>query len=193
MKAKDRRVERTRALLQRALLELIQEKGYDAVTVQDITEHANVGRATFYLHYQSKDDLFFSGHKHGIERAQFHIFNKEELLAKEPPERLVDVFRYAKDNPLTYYIIGRSKDATIIMRNMKHLLAGNLETSLREAFPGQSSTIPIPVLTHYVTGSFMSLIMWWIESRAPQSPEEMAAIFHRLQRAAICEAYGLLL
>ena len=54
----DRRIQRTRELLRKALMELIDEKGYDAVTIQDITERANLGRTTFYLHYQSKEDLF---------------------------------------------------------------------------------------------------------------------------------------
>ncbi|MFN8375405.1 MAG: helix-turn-helix domain-containing protein [Anaerolineae bacterium] len=65
MKREDRRVDRTRALLQQALMELIREKGYDAVTIQDITDRANVGRATFYLHYPSKDALFLSSHLKG--------------------------------------------------------------------------------------------------------------------------------
>jgi AcrR family transcriptional regulator len=46
----DRRVQRTRELLQKALIELISERGYDALTIQDIVDHANVGRTTFYLH-----------------------------------------------------------------------------------------------------------------------------------------------
>jgi hypothetical protein len=53
----DRRVLRTRAALRQALMELIREKGYEALTVEEITQHANLGRATFYLHYRDKDDL----------------------------------------------------------------------------------------------------------------------------------------
>ena len=53
----DRRVQRTRQLLSSALLKLIEERGYDSLTVNDITEQANVGRATFYLHYQDKEQL----------------------------------------------------------------------------------------------------------------------------------------
>jgi AcrR family transcriptional regulator len=57
----DRRVARTRETLQRALISLILKKGYDAITVEDICEAANVGRSTFYSHYTSKDDLKRSG------------------------------------------------------------------------------------------------------------------------------------
>ncbi len=56
----DRRVQRTRQLLRDALMALIVEKGYDAISVQDITDHANVARPTFYLHYKDKEELLLS-------------------------------------------------------------------------------------------------------------------------------------
>ena len=59
----DRRVQRTRESLHRALIALMIEKGYDAVTVGDIVDRANVGRSTFYAHYTDKEDLFDSGFK----------------------------------------------------------------------------------------------------------------------------------
>ena len=60
----DRRVTRTRAMLQQALMSLIPRKDYDAITVQDICDAANVGRSTFYAHFTSKDDLKRSGFEH---------------------------------------------------------------------------------------------------------------------------------
>ena len=53
----DRRVQRTRKILRESLLELILDQGYDDVSIQDITQRANLGRATFYLHYKEKDEL----------------------------------------------------------------------------------------------------------------------------------------
>src|SRR5690349_3955430 len=61
MKAPDRRVERTRQLLEAALLSLIKEKEFEAISVQEIIDRANVGRATFYAHYDNKEDLLESG------------------------------------------------------------------------------------------------------------------------------------
>src|SRR5262249_19661467 len=60
----DRRVARSREMLHQALLSLIIEKGYDAITVEDICGTANVGRSTFYAHFTGKDDLKRSGLKH---------------------------------------------------------------------------------------------------------------------------------
>jgi Bacterial regulatory proteins, tetR family len=56
----DRRVRRTRELLRRALFSLIQEQGYDRITVQDLLDRADIGRSTFYAHYRDKDDLLLS-------------------------------------------------------------------------------------------------------------------------------------
>ena len=53
----DRRIQRTRQLLEDALIALILEKGYDKITVQNIVDQANVGRSTFYSHFLDKDDL----------------------------------------------------------------------------------------------------------------------------------------
>jgi AcrR family transcriptional regulator len=60
----DRRVARTRAMLQQAHVSLILEKGYEATTIEDICDKANVGRSTFYAHYTSKDDLRRSSFEH---------------------------------------------------------------------------------------------------------------------------------
>lgn len=89
----DRRVKRTRERLQKALIALIGEREYDAITIQDIVDRADVGRTTFCLHYNSKDDLFLSCHQAIV--SQFHFgphygHSREQMLAAEaPPEMTV--------------------------------------------------------------------------------------------------------
>src|SRR5512141_2904590 len=75
----DRRVQRTQQLLREALVALILEKGYDAITVQDILDLANMGRSTFYAHYRDKEDLLLSGFQ-----MLFNAFQKEFLKAASP-------------------------------------------------------------------------------------------------------------
>src|SRR5262249_48157020 len=57
----DRRIQRTRRTLHEALLALIRERGWDAVTVQDVCARADVGRSTFYVHFADKEELLLSG------------------------------------------------------------------------------------------------------------------------------------
>src|SRR6266498_1537704 len=91
----DRRVQRTRDLLQNALIELISERGYDATTIQDIVGRANVGRTTFYLHYRSKDELFMSCHQAIVSRLHFGLsFSREGLLSPEAPPGMISTYRH---------------------------------------------------------------------------------------------------
>ena len=73
----DRRVQKTRKLLQEALINLVAEKGYDSVTIQEILDDANVGRSTFYAHFQDKEQLL-----HSILERLDELFeqHKEQLL-----------------------------------------------------------------------------------------------------------------
>src|SRR5690348_7228202 len=99
MSKPDRRVERTRDLLQKSLIELIDERGYDAVTVQDIVDRANVARATFYVHFTSKDNLFLSCHEAILGEFQSgplrpHPLSREELLSSEVPPGMAAAYRH---------------------------------------------------------------------------------------------------
>src|SRR5215471_19459582 len=60
-KTPDRRVQRTRRLLHKALMSCILEKKYESITVQEILDRADVGRSTFYTHFRDKDELLVSG------------------------------------------------------------------------------------------------------------------------------------
>src|SRR5215217_6191503 len=96
----DRRVERTRERLQKALMDLIAERGYDSITIQDIVDRADLGRTTFYLHYNSKDDLFMSCHEAIL--SDFHLgllhpFTREELLSQESPPEMTSAYRHLEE------------------------------------------------------------------------------------------------
>jgi AcrR family transcriptional regulator len=69
----DRRVRRTRRLLREALLGLLRERGYDRVTVQDVLDRADLGRATFYAHFRDKDDLLLSAFGEVREALRQHL------------------------------------------------------------------------------------------------------------------------
>src|SRR5215510_13478896 len=100
MSKTDRRVQRTRELLQKALIELIGERGYDAITIQDIVDRANIGRTTFYLHYNSKDELFVSCHEAIVNKFRIgplHPLSREELLSPEAPSATVLAYRHLEE------------------------------------------------------------------------------------------------
>ena len=190
----DRRVQRTRELLQKALIELISERGYDAITIQDIVDRANVGRTTFYLHYRSKDELFMSCHEAIVSEFRIgplHPLSREELLSPEAPPGMTSAYRHLEDARARLYQLFQGKDSLLILRRIRDWSAQEIESSLRAAFAEADSTIPFDVLANYLAGAQIALVQWWLEKRQPHTPENLAQTFHRLQRAAIRDAFGL--
>ncbi|MEM7116825.1 MAG: TetR/AcrR family transcriptional regulator [Chloroflexota bacterium] len=187
----DRRVKRTRALLNNALMQLIREKGYDNVTIEDITERANLGRTTFYLHYQSKDDLLLDHHDEFILRMDLGVLSREQLLGNEPQPGMVSFLQQISQAKLIYQAFTQTRDAEFIMRNVRERAVQNLTASLEQAFPDTASTLPLDVLTRYIVDAQFSLIDWWIRSRTPYEPLELATMMHQMRVALVREAFGL--
>src|SRR5574341_164656 len=162
----DRRVERTRELLQKALIELTTERGYDAITIQDIVNRANVGRTTFYLHYSSKDELFMSCHEAIV--SKFHIgllhpFSREELLSPEIPPEMTSAYRHLEEGRALLYPIFQGKNTQLILRQIRDRSAQEIEANLRAIFDEADSTIPLDMLANYLAGAQIALMQWWLE------------------------------
>jgi AcrR family transcriptional regulator len=188
----DRRVQRTRELLLKTLIELIGERGYDAITIQDIVDRANVGRTTFYLHYRSKDELFMSCHEAIV--SEFHSLHpraREELLSLEAPPGVISAYRHLLDARALLYPIFQGKDGPVILRRIRDRSAQEIKASLGAAFAEGDSTVAFDVLANYLAGAQITLVQWWLEKRQPHTPENLAQTFHRLQRAAIRDAFRL--
>lgn len=188
----DRRVQRTRGRLQKALIELIDECGYEAITVQDIVDRANVGRTTFYLHYSNKDELFMSCHEAIVSGFQFlYSLSAEAMLSPEAPPGLLLAYRHLDEARAMLNPIFQGQNSLLILRRIRDRSAQQIEASLRAAFTEAGSTIPLDVLANYLAGAQIALVQWWLEKRRPHTPEDLAQTFHRLQRATIRDAFGL--
>lgn len=190
----DRRVERTRELLQKVLIELITERGYDAITIRDIVDRANIGRTTFYLHYSSKDELFMSCHEAIV--SQFHIgllhpLSREELLSTEIPQEMTSAYRHLEEGRALLYPIFEGKDSQLILRQIRDRSAREIEANLRTIFAEANSIIPLDMLANYLAGAQIALMQWWLEKRRSHTPENLTMMLYRLQRAAIRDAFGL--
>ena len=190
----DRRVQRTRELLQKALIELIKERGYDAISIQDIVEHANVGRTTFYLHYSSKEELFMNCHEVIVK--EFHLgllhpLSREELLSSATPKAMALAYHHLEDARPVLYSIFLGKDSLLILRKFRDWKARDIESNLRTVFGNDKSTIPLNMLANYLAGAQITLMQWWLEKRQPHTLESLMETFHRLQRSAIRDAFEL--
>jgi len=157
-------------------------------------DRANIGRTTFYLHYNSKDDLFMSCHEAIVSEFHFgprHPLSREELLASEAPEGMASAYRHLEEGRAHLYPIFLGRAGSLILRRIRDLSAQEIETNLRVAFGGTNSAIPFNVLANYLAGAQIALVQWWLEKRRHHTPENLAQTFHRLQRAAIRDVFGI--
>ena len=191
----DRRIQRTRELLQKALIELIDERGYEAITIQDIVERANIGRTTFYKHYNSKDDLFMSCHEAIVSSFQFerlyaHPLSREELHEREAPPRLILAFQHLDETQARLSPIFQGKDGPMILKQIRDRSAKEIEANLRAIMHKTDDSIPLDILAGYLAGAQLALVLWWLEKRRAHTPKQIVQALHRLQRAAIQDVLG---
>jgi AcrR family transcriptional regulator len=194
MSKTDRRVQRTRELLQAALIKLIGEQDYDTITIQDIAERARVGRTTLYLHYADKDDLLMSCHEAIVSSFQLgssYPSTRAALLAADAQPGMVAALRHldtarAQLAPLFY-----GKDSLLLLRRLRDWSAQGIEASLRAAFPESDGVVALDLLAHQLAGAQISMLQWWLRERQPHTPEQLAQSYYRLQRAVIRDAFGL--
>jgi AcrR family transcriptional regulator len=184
----DRRVQKSRDLLQRALGRLISEKPFSKITVQEIIDRANVGRTTFYAHFQSKEDLFVSGHDGMIEMIVNSFITPEGALRPEPSPQILRFLSGIDLNRDTYYFLTRGSGMSDVRQLLKERIAAQLAARLHECYREDESAIPFEVLGQNVGASMMTLINWWMVKRTPYSAQEMTTMLHQMNYAVLRSA-----
>jgi AcrR family transcriptional regulator len=190
----DRRVRKTRRQLQRALIELIVEGPYSEVTIDMITERADLARATFYAHFADKGTL--------LESVADQLI--EELTADLVPaavaggtviqgEAVIALYqRAARDRHLYLALLGGAGDGRPLRRVIELLAAGIAEVfATRFQQDGTDLRVPMPLIAQAWVGSHLSLLMWWLETEAPYSPQQMALLQLRLDVHGVMWGLGL--
>ena len=178
----DPRVIRTRHMLRDALITLILDKGFDAITIQDITDKAGLRRATFYLHYKDKEELLFAILEETFDElvckmdALWLKFASPEL---EKEMNLV-IFRHAQDNANLYRSILGGHGASTTIRYIREYLTRTILKELEARRPDLKLVIPVDVLANFAASIKLNLATWWLEQGMPYSPEEMAEMCSQL-------------
>ncbi|MFB6833424.1 MULTISPECIES: TetR/AcrR family transcriptional regulator [Streptomyces] len=176
--AGDRRVRRTRAALRQALVELVLDKGFHAVTVEEITERADVGRATFYAHYRDKEDLLV-----GVVRDLAE--DRERLL---PAVRQAHaegftglpvkyIFEHAEQEKPVYQVILRGEGDGRALREFTDLIRTHAEAAFRARVEQLAVTprIPLDIVARAWTGELIGLLTWWVENDTGYGAAEITA------------------
>lgn len=180
---KDRRIDRTRASLREALIALILERGYGAVSVQDIAGHANIGRATFYLHYRDKEELLLECVESIVAAFWEQLKNQdvqEWLNSDEAPIRLV--FQFAARHADLFRVILSGHGSLRTSRRLQEIVAEKTSQVVQASAKKYEVrlNLPVEVISNFFAGSLLALINWWLEEERPYTPEQMADMFRTL-------------
>ncbi|HEX9012138.1 MAG TPA: TetR/AcrR family transcriptional regulator [Anaerolineaceae bacterium] len=200
----DRRTSRTRRQLREALLALILERGYDAVTVEEITARADLGRTTFYLHYKDKDDLLLESLDALVEDLTATIARTPIADWRTQPDPahpwplqlpLKLAFQHAADHADLYRIILRGEGRTRTLERVRKIVIDQVRHTLgvRTALEKVNihPQVDEDVFAHYFAGAFLGLLTWWLENGLPYPADEMAASFQKIMFDGARQALGL--
>jgi AcrR family transcriptional regulator len=175
----DRRVRRSRERLGDALVELVQEKPFDEITVQEVLDRAEVGRSTFYAHYRDKDDLFLSDIDEFLEMMA-------TMLARrgEQSKRVVavsELFAHVGENrPLYEALIASGKLQDFMELAREHFARGIEQRFAQMTVSRGMSAESRAACAQSCAGAMLALLTWWVRSGKPSSAEEMDELFHSL-------------
>ena len=181
----DERVIKTKKLIKTALSELIQEKGFDHVSITDLTQRANINRGTFYLHYQDKYDLLEKFENEVLDDINTNAenFRKSikdidflgEDISNEIKPFINKIFTYIKENYIIMKVIlGPKSDMRFQNKIKKALNILLTEKGWDNYFDSQNTFVSKNYFISYLVSAHIGVIRQWIDSGMNESAENMA-------------------
>ena len=170
MTAQDRRITKTRKAIYQAFLQLLNQKDYEAITVQEIIDLADVGRSTFYSHYESKELLL----DELCQKLFHHLFERAEHLS--PQDYLAHIFQHFKKNQDHVTSLLLSKNDYFIRqlrKELEHDVYPMVADELIKAHP----TLPHSYLKHLVVSHFIETLSWWLKKGKSYTEQEVIQFY----------------
>lgn len=192
----DRRILRTRAALRKAFRELIKEKGYEAVTVENITERANIGRTTFYQHYRDKEDLYLEGFESRLIELVGEVTTMPLMKwfmesngafvrsIFETVQQDADFFRIVTQEN-TNNVYNRFRE--IVIKVADKLIEGAMQYRSGEL----PNIVPMDYIINFYTGAIWASIVWWVENDFNPSAGEMTDNFRTMFLPSVLAGLGV--
>jgi len=169
----DRRQRKTRQAIFKAFSELLETKRFEHITVQDIIDKADIGRSTFYAHFETKDTLL----KAMCSDIFNHIFDKEICEYKEDnsslQSKLSHILWHLKGIKRDVYGILSSNSSDLFMQYLKE----NLSVLFKMYLKDFKTNLPEDFLLNYLVGSFAETIKWWVKNEMILPPETLSEYF----------------
>ena len=187
----DRRAARMRRALHGALISLILRKGYDAITVQEIIDEADVGRATFYAHYRGKEDLLRGGFEElraELKTARRADSSKQDAEQDAPLSFSFAMFEHACTYRDVYRAMVGGRGGMIASQEIRRVLSERVKEEL--SVYQDDSIVSRELALHFVVSTFLTVLTWCLESKSKLTPSQVDAMFRRLVICGIGRSIG---
>lgn len=177
--SQDPRAIRSRRWLQEALLALIEEMPYQAITVTDITERAEISRPTFYLHYGSKDELLLSCLDNMFDQFYEEIDGYLEGIAIEESVG-IKIFEQMEEQVDLIRLILDAGAIGLLRERFQQYILQVFELFLQKNRREGVETAVLEFTTDYLAGASLGLIVRWMEQGMVYSPTVMGRVYYEL-------------
>jgi len=185
-KTPDRRVQRTRRLLHKALMSRVLEKKYESITVQEILDQADVGRSTFYTHFEDKDQLLVSGFEN-VRSLLKSAQASTGILPAKSYEKIIGfslaMFEHANEYRAVNRALLGSRAEVVVRRQIHSALEGIIGPEVSAAMRRRKlGTCPVSpeLLTHFLVSTYLSVLTWWLNAKNPIAPKAVNEAYRQL-------------
>ena len=178
----DRRQQKTRTAIFSAFTSLLAEKSYSKITVQEIIDAANVGRTTFYAHFETKDDLLkelceeLFGHIIGSAMDCTHTHGLYSD-GSAPESVFCHLLQHLQENDKNIIALLSCESSEMFLRFFKDSLNELVRSQFINQNRKENTDIPEDFLINHISGSFVEMVLWWIKGHRKQTPEDLDRYF----------------
>ncbi len=165
----DRRIQKTRTLIMNTFIDLLAEKGFEKITINDIAERANINRGTVYLHYVDKLDLLDKCIETYVELLLSHCANSTDTNLD--PSAFQNVFEYLEKN-FTIYKLLLSNERFGFFRSRLYAIIAQTVTEVI-GIKSENNAFSNGITTHFLTSGFIGVLEWWINNSMPCNVQEI--------------------
>lgn len=186
LKKEDLRTKRTRKMILEAFINLVEEKGYEHVTVSDIASQAMINRATFYAHFKDKQDVYDYIFKEAVTQfmivlAPVQLGRTNQLQLHAIEQIITHIFEKIQENRVFFKTVLNAHGNEQLHKQISQILRSTYanifeQVEIRE----KDFIVPIDFIIEYMSSTFMASLHWWINQEISFSPKQMAQLIIKL-------------
>ena len=171
-------------------MSLVLEKSYDAITVQEVLDRADIGRSTFYAHFAGKDELFLSGTERlretleaALQRARATTTGRSVVIGFSRA-----MFEHAHEYRNVYHALLSTRAWPLFRERLQEMLQELIRRECKaeiQKIKKANSEVPVDLVVHYLSAAFLSVLTWWLDRKSRLTPARIDDVFCSLVEPTI--------